>query len=76
MKIAKEKDKVQISLVNPFIKLLRQYEEIIKIGEYIAIKCHYTLVTMTLYPTRLTSHIMEEDHLKIGSSGKTNFSRP
>ena len=34
------------------------------------------LVIMTLDPSRSASPTMEEDHLKGGLSGKTNFSRP
>ena len=43
MKIAKKKIKITSPLVNPIIDLERPLEEVLKKGEYIAIKCHNTL---------------------------------
>ena len=37
-----EKVKFRAPLVNPIIDLRRSYENILKIGEYIEIKCHNT----------------------------------
>ena len=42
MKIAKKKVKMTTPLVNPIIHLERPLENILKKGEYIAIKCHNT----------------------------------
>ena len=42
MKIAKKKVRIQTPLVNPIIDLERPLEKVLKIGEYIAIKCNNT----------------------------------
>ena len=42
MKIAKKKVRIQSPMVNPIINLERSLENMLKQGEYIAIKCHYT----------------------------------
>ena len=42
MKIAKKKVRIQSFLVNPIINLERPLEKVLKKGQYIAIKCHYT----------------------------------
>ena len=39
-KIAKKKVRMQSQLVNPIIDLERLLEKILKIGKYIAIRCH------------------------------------
>ena len=42
MEIAKKKVRTQSPLVNPIINVERPLEKVLKIGEYIAIKCHIT----------------------------------
>ena len=43
MKIAKKKVRIQSPLVNPIIDLERPLKKVLKIGQYIIIKCHNTL---------------------------------
>ena len=42
MKITKKKVRMQTTLVNPIINLERPLEKVLKMGAYIAIKCHNT----------------------------------
>ena len=42
MMITKKKVRMQTTLVNPIIDLERPLENVLKLGEYIAIKCHNT----------------------------------
>ena len=69
MKIAKKKVRMQTCLVNPIIDLENPLEKVLKKGEYIAIKCHYTPGD-----NDSGSCDMEEDHLKSDLSRKTNYS--
>ena len=71
MKIAKKKVRMRTPLVNLIINLESLLEKVVKKGKYKAIKYHNTI---TLDPMKLTSPSMEEDHLRSGLSGKTNFS--
>ena len=76
MEIARKKVRMQSPLVNPIIDLERPLETVLKKGEYIAIKYHNTPGDNDSGSMRSTSPIMEDDHLKSGLSGKTNFARP
>ena len=76
MKIAKKKVKIVSPLVNPIINLERPLEKVLKTGEYIAIKCHNTPGDTDSGSYEINPPTMEEEHLKSGLSGKTNFSRP
>ena len=58
---------MQSPLVNPIIELERPLEKVLQKENYIAIK--------TQDPKKSTSPTMEEDHLRSGLSGKTNYSR-
>ena len=71
MKIAKKKVRMQTFLVNWIIGLERLIEKVLNKTEYKAIKCHDT-------PKDSDSGsfpIVEENHLRSGFSGKTNYSR-
>ena len=76
MKIAKKKTRIQTPLIHSIINLERPFERILKKGEYIAIKFHNTPGDMNSGSYEINPPTMEEDHLKSGLSGKTNYSRP
>ena len=63
IKIAKKKVRIKTPLVNPIIDLERPLEKVLKKGE-----SQDSMIS--------TSPAMEEDHLRSGLSGKTNYSRP
>ena len=68
---------MQTPLVNQIIDLEKMLKQFFKKGEYIAIKSVITpLVIITLDAMRSTTPTMEENHLRSGLSGKTNYSRP
>ena len=76
MKFAKEKVRITSPLVNPIIDLERPHEKVLKKASIYRSNVITPLVIMTEDPMRSTSPTMEEDHLKSGLSGKTNYSRP
>ena len=67
---------MQSPLVNPIIDVERPLEKILKKGEYIAIKCHNTPGDNDTGSYEINPPTMEEDYLRSGLSGKTNYSRP
>ena len=58
------------------LRFQRLNEKILKNREYIVIKCHNTPGDNDSGSYEINLLAIEEDHLKSGLSGKTNYSRP